>query len=280
MRRPHTFIVLLLCFVVLVGDISYFYFPTYVNRLASALHLPYRIAGKMPQIGTTVHGYKIIHAWPHDSNAYSQGLVFHNNVLYESTGLYGRSTVRTVELVTGKVLQRQDVSIQYFAEGMTLLGSKLYQLTWDDGVGFIYDVATLEPQGTFSYSGEGWGLTTDQHSLILSDGSNIIRFLDPSTFAVSRTIRVTDQGAAVTYLNELEYVRGEIYANVWRTDRVIRIDPSTGNVLGWIDFRGLLSPDERRSPVNVLNGIAYDAKEDRLFVTGKLWPKLFEVQIQ
>jgi glutaminyl-peptide cyclotransferase len=278
MHLRRTISALVLCVAGFGTTAGYMYFPTYINQLASALHVPYRIAGNAPQRGTPVRGYDIVQSWPHDSNAYSQGLVFHEGVLYESTGLYGRSTIRTVELTTGKVLQQEDVPIQYFAEGMTMLGDKLYQLTWDDGIGLIYDRATLEPQGEFLYSGEGWGLTTDQQSLILSDGSNVIRFLDPTTFAVVRTIRVSDQGAAVALLNELEYVRGEIYANVYRTDLVVRIDPGSGHVLGWIDFSGLLSPEERQRPVNVLNGIAYDADEDRLFVTGKLWPKLFEVR--
>jgi glutaminyl-peptide cyclotransferase len=278
MHLRRTIGALVLCVAGFGATAGYMYFPTYINQLASALHVPYRIAGNVPQLGTPVRGYDIVQSWPHDINAYSQGLVFHEGVLYESTGLYGRSTIRTVELTTGKVLQKEDVPIQYFAEGMTMLGDKLYQLTWDDGIGLIYDRATLEPQGEFLYSGEGWGLTTDQQSLILSDGSNVIRFLDPITFAVVRTIRVSDQGAAVALLNELEYVRGEIYANVYRTDLVVRIDPGSGHVLGWIDFSGLLSPEERQRPVNVLNGIAYDADEDRLFVTGKLWPKLFEVR--
>lgn len=283
MRRSWRIVIPFVCTVLLLIAISIRFFPTPINRLASALDLPYRIGRTSiaaPQPGTPIHTYEIVQTFPHDPNAYSQGLVVHNDVLYESTGLYGRSTIRIVEPMSGEVIHRRDVPMQYFAEGMTILGKRIYQLTWDDGIGLIYDVQTLEPQGEFTYDGEGWGLTTDQQSLILSDGSNTIRFLDPTTFAVSRTIRVTDQGVAIANLNELEYIHGEIYANVWRTDRVVRIDPENGNVLGWIDFGGLLSPQEREPPVNVLNGIAYDEQTDRLFVTGKLWPKLFEVRIR
>jgi glutamine cyclotransferase len=228
-----------------------------------------------------VYGYEVVNSWPHDRAAFTQGLIFHEGALIESTGQYGESSLRRVELQTGRVLQKTDVPPQYFAEGATLLRGKLYQLTWTTEKGFVYDPATLRKTGEFRYSGEGWGLTHDTESLILSDGTNQIRFLDPDTFAVTRTINVFDRGRPLRDINELEYVKGEIYANVWKTDRVARIDPQTGALKGWIDLRGLISPAERGGDTDaVLNGIAYDERGDRLFVTGKLWPKLFEIRVK
>jgi len=228
-----------------------------------------------------VYGYEVVNAWPHDREAFTQGLVFHEGALIESTGQYGESSLRRVELQTGRVLQKTDVPPQFFAEGATLLRGKLYQLTWTTERGFVYDPATLKKTGEFRYSGEGWGLTHDGESLILSDGTNQIRFLDPDTFAVGRTVNVFDRGRPVREINELEYVRGEIYANIWKSDRVARIDPQTGAIKGWIDLKGLISTAERGGDTDaVLNGIAYDERGDRLFVTGKLWPKLFEVRLK
>lgn len=227
-----------------------------------------------------VYGYELINAWPHDREAFTQGLVFYEGKFLESTGQYGESTLRRVEMETGRVLQSVDVAPQYFAEGITLLGGKVYQLTWQNQAGFVYDPATFERVGSFRYDGEGWGLTNDGQSLILSDGTSQIRFLDPQTFAVRRTISVTDRGRPLRDINELEYVKGEIYANVWHSDRVARIDPQTGRLTGWIDLTGLLPASDRGGAEAVLNGIAYDERGDRLFVTGKLWPKLFEVKIK
>jgi glutamine cyclotransferase len=228
-----------------------------------------------------VYGYEVVNSWPHDREAFTQGLIFHEGALIESTGQYGESSLRRVELQTGRVLQKADVAPQFFAEGTTLLRGRIYQLTWTTERGFVYDPSTLQKTGEFRYSGEGWGLTHDGESLILSDGTNQIRFLDPQTFAVSRTINVFDRGRPVRDINELEYVKGEIYANVWKTDRVARIDPQTGALKGWIDLRGLISPAERGGDTDaVLNGIAYDERGDRLFVTGKLWPKLFEIRVK
>lgn len=222
--------------------------------------------------------YTIVNVYPHDPDAFTQGLLYADGVLYESTGLYGRSSLRRVELTTGAVLQKRELSEEYFAEGLTLFGERLIQLTWQNRIGFIYDRATFEPMGTFTYSTEGWGITHDGRQLIMSDGSATLRFLDPDTFAVRREVMVTDGGRPVVQLNELEYVNGEILANVWQTDRIARIDAVTGRVLGWLDLSGLLSPEERQF-TDVLNGIAYDAETDRLFVTGKLWPKLFEIKL-
>jgi glutaminyl-peptide cyclotransferase len=229
---------------------------------------------------TPVYGYEIVNTFPHDADAFTQGLVFHDGALIESTGLERHSTLRRVELQTGKVLQRVDVPAQFFAEGLTLFGGKLYQLTWKAEKGFVYDPQTFEKTGEFAYVGEGWGLTHDADSLILSDGTDKLRFIDPNSYQVKRTISVMDSGRPVYRLNELEYVRGEVYANVWHQNRVARIDPQTGRVKGWIDLSGLLKSGEVSDEEAVLNGIAYDEAGDRLFVTGKLWPKLFEVRLK
>ena len=227
-----------------------------------------------------VYRFEVVNAWPHDPKAFTQGLVFHDGALLESTGQYGESSLRKVELKTGRVLKRRDVPPRYFAEGLTLFRGKLYQLTWQENKGFICDPESLEVQGEFYFDGEGWGLTHDGESLILSDGTNQIRFLDPETFKVRRTVSVFDRGRPLRDINELEFVKGEIYANVWHTDKIARIDPRTGALLGWIDLTGLLPPSERGDSEAVLNGIAYDEAGDRLFVTGKLWPKLFEVRVK
>ena len=225
------------------------------------------------------YGYEVVRVWPHDPDAFTQGLVFHDGKLLESTGEVGRSSLRRVEMETGKVVQRVDVPVPYFAEGITLLKGKIYQLTWQHQLGFIYDALTFDKIGQFNYQGEGWGLTNDGQSLILSDGSNHIRFIDPANFQVSKSIPVLDGSTAVTEINELEYVHGEIYANIWHADRIARIDPQTGRVVGWINLAGLLSPGEVQDEEAVLNGIAYDEASGRLFVTGKLWPKLFEIRV-
>lgn len=226
-----------------------------------------------------VSGFEVLHSWPHDPMAFTQGLVYRAGTLYESTGGNGESSLREVELETGRVLRQHDLSEEYFGEGLALLGGKLYQLTWRSHVGFIYDAATFQPLGQFSYVGEGWGLTDNGTSLILSDGTSTLRFLDPTTLTVQRTVTVTDEGREVPRLNELEYVKGEVYANVWREDLIARIDPATGHVTGWINLTGLLPPEERTGNEDVLNGIAYDAANDRLLVTGKRWPKLFQIRL-
>lgn len=229
--------------------------------------------------GIPVYGYEVVHSWPHDAKAFTQGLVFQDGKLLESTGQEGRSSLRRVEVETGKVLQKIDVPSPYFAEGITLLKGKIYQLTWQHQLGFVYDAWTFEKIGQFNYQGEGWGLTNDGQSLILSDGSNRVRFLDPDNFQVRKTIAVADRSGPVIEINELEYVHGEIYANIWHADRIARIDPQTGSVVGWINLAGLLSPGEVQDEEAVLNGIAYDEASGRLFVTGKLWPKLFEIRV-
>lgn len=224
--------------------------------------------------------YEVVRTFSHDPGAFTQGLVFLNGQLLESTGLNGQSTLRRVDLATGRVLQQVRVPSQYFAEGMTVLGGKIYQLTWKNQRGFVYDLATFALEKDFSYTGEGWGLTTDGRSLILSDGTDRLRFLDPSTFQVTRTVSVTRDGQPLRLLNELEYIRGEIYANIWQSHSVARIDPATGRVTGVIDFFNLLPAADHLPATDVLNGIAHDPATDRLFVTGKNWPKLFEVRLK
>lgn len=227
-----------------------------------------------------VYTYDVVHVWPHNRDAFTEGLVYFKGDLLESTGLNGQSSLRRVDLKTGKVLQRVEVPSQYFGEGLATLNGKLFQLTWQSQKGFVYDLASFHQEKEFTYTGEGWGLTTDGTWLIMSDGTDQIRFLDPVTFAENRRITVIARGAGVNHLNELEYVQGEIYANVWGTDYVVVIDPATGRVNGVIDFTGLLPASDRDEKTEVLNGIAFDPDGGRLFVTGKCWPKLFEVKLE
>ena len=223
--------------------------------------------------------YNIVHTYPHDRNAFTQGLVFEDGVLYEGTGLLGHSTLRRVELETGEILQVHELPAQFFGEGITIYGNKMIQLTWQSNIGFVYDKNSFELLQEFNYSTEGWGITHDGERLIMSDGTSILHFLDPQNFEEIGQLEVFDNDGPVTRLNELEYIQGEIYANVWQTDRVARIALETGRVVGWIELGGLLTTEDQHEPVDVLNGIAYDAKTDRLFVTGKLWPKLFEIEL-
>ncbi|MGH7995395.1 MAG: glutaminyl-peptide cyclotransferase [Opitutaceae bacterium] len=234
-----------------------------------------------PASGLPFDSYAVVNVFPHDRGAFTEGLTcLGGGVLLESTGLYGSSTLRKVDLRTGRVLQEVKLPADVFGEGTTALDGKVYQLTWKRRTGFVYDLASLRKVGEFDYSGEGWGLTTDGRSLIMSDGTNRIRFLDPATFAVTRTIDVTLRGQPLERLNELEYVRGQIYANIWESSFVARIDPATGRLLGLIDLFGLLQPADRDSHTDVLNGIAFDPASGRLFVTGKDWPKLFEIRLK
>lgn len=251
--------------VLSVSSIALFLAVTLVPQVASPQKLP-------------VYGYQIVRVYPHDRNAFTQGLQYIDGVFYEGTGLHGKSSVRKVKVETGEVLQKRDVPSQYFGEGIVLWNSELIELTWQSQVAFVYDAKTFEPKRRFYYHGEGWGLTHDGVNLIMSDGSHQLRVLDPATFAEKRRISVTAVGTPLQNLNELEFVKGEIFANIWQTDYVARIAPATGQVIGYIDLRGLLTTAERAN-ADVLNGIAYDAQHDRLFVTGKLWPKVFEIRI-
>jgi glutamine cyclotransferase len=223
--------------------------------------------------------YEIVNTFAHDPNAFTQGLVFEDGFLYEGTGLKGRSELRKVELETGKVLQSHKLPDRYFGEGITIFEDRIIQLTYKSKVGFVYDKNTFEQLEEFEYPTEGWGLTHDGTHLIMSDGTPMLYFLDPQTFERVRKIMVLDQDKAVWWINELEYIDGEIYANVWDGDRIARIDPETGRVIGWIDCKGLLPVSDKHNEIDVFNGIAHDPATGRLFVTGKCWPKLFEIKL-
>ncbi len=227
-----------------------------------------------------VGGYTVVKAYPHDTRAFTEGLFYRDGFIFESTGLVGRSFIRKWNLETGVSEQERIVDSRYFGEGIVDWKNRLYELTWTDEVGLIYDIDTFERIGEFSYPGEGWALTRDDKRLMMSDGTSFIRFLDPETLKETGRIEVTDHGVPVRNLNELEWVKGELLANVWQTTRIARIDVTTGKVTGWIELAGLLKEaGVTGRNDDVLNGIAYDAAGDRLFVTGKLWPKLFEIKL-
>jgi glutaminyl-peptide cyclotransferase len=246
-----------------------------------AATLPTIVAAGVCRAAVPVYTYQIVHIYPHDVHAFTEGLLYRNGVLYESTGLERQSTIRKVQLETGRVLQKIDIPPQYFGEGLVIWKRRLISLTWKSHVGFVFDLATLKLQKKFHYEGEGWALTCDGKQLIMSDGTADLRFLDPLTLQETGRIHVSLDGRPIDRVNELEWVKGEIYANLWQTNWVLRIEPATGHVLGVIDLTGLLL-DEDRVPgqTDVLNGIAYDDAHDRLFVTGKNWPKLFEIRLQ
>ena len=226
-----------------------------------------------------VERYRIVHMYPHDAAAFTQGLVIVNGMLYESTGLFGQSSLRMVDLSSGRVLQQHDLAARYFGEGLTDWKNQLIQLTWQSHLGFVYDTFSFRTIRTFTYPWEGWGLTRDSRHLILSDGTSVLHLLDPATFKPVGEIRVTADGKPVLNLNELEYIHGEIYANIWETNRIARISPATGKVIEWIDLSGLRPAAVQQNDNAVLNGIAYDSQHDRLYVTGKLWPTLYEIKL-
>ena len=230
-----------------------------------------------PSSRAPVYHYTIVHAYPHDPDAFTEGLEYRDGFLYESTGLNGKSSIRKVTIDTGDVVRQKNISKDYFGEGITFWKDDLFELTWISGIAFVYDAKTFATKKSFNYKGEGWALTHDADGLIMDDGSADIRFLDPVTFKERRRITVTDGGMPIKYLNELEWVKGEIFANVYTTDYIARIDPANGRVTGWIDVRGMLP--HQNDGNTVPNGIAYDAEHDRLFVTGKNWPKLFEIRL-
>lgn len=243
------------------------------------LNRPAAVSSSLPEVLTARMTYEVIHTYPHDPEAFTQGLIYMDGVLYESTGLYGESSLRKVALETGEVLAQTDLPQQFFGEGMTDWEDSLVQLTWREGTGFVYDRAGLVLKHEFYYETEGWGLTQDGTRLILSDGTDQLYFLDPVGFEVMGAVTVTWQGESVQRLNELEWVRGEVFANIWQTDQIVRIDPTSGAVTGWIDLSGLLLASERTAGTDVLNGIAYDPDTDRLFVTGKRWPHLYQIRL-
>jgi glutamine cyclotransferase len=225
------------------------------------------------------YSYRVVKTYPHDRTAFTQGLEYRDGFLYEGTGMIGRSSLRKLELATGRVIQRYDLPQPFFGEGITVLNQQILELTWQSQTGFIYDKSSFRVVRSFNYPGEGWGLTNDGKLIYMSDGTAEIRVWDPATLKEVRRITVKDGSTPITQLNELEWVGGEIYANVWQTDRIARISPMDGKVLGWIDLAGILPKTEAPEADAVLNGIAYDAAADRLFVTGKLWPKIFEIKL-
>lgn len=234
---------------------------------------------RAPAAGTPVYGYRLVRTYPHDPGSFTQGLAYADGYLYEGSGMYGRSSLRKVELQTGKVIKSVPLSAQHFGEGVTVLGGRVFQLTWKSQIGFVYDLSTFRLLRSFSCPFEGWGLTTDGKHLIMSDGSATLRVFDPDGFRQVSSIHVSDRGTPVTSLNELEFVEGEIYANVWHSDRIARISPFNGSVIAWIDLSRLVKQAGVSDPEAVLNGIAYDAARKRLFVTGKLWPHVYEIRL-
>jgi glutamine cyclotransferase len=228
---------------------------------------------------TPEYTFLVVRQYPHDSSAFTQGLACRKGYFYEGPGLTGQSSLRQVRISTGEVVRQFNLPLDIFGEGITLLNNQVVQLTWLSKTGFVYDLKDFHLLRNFSYSGEGWGLATDGHDLFMSDGSSEIRVLDSKTFTEKRRIKVRDNAHPVEQLNELEFVEGEIFANVWHTDRIARLSPQTGQVLGWIDLTTLLSPVYHVGPEAVLNGIAYDSRSKRLFVTGKLWPQIFEIKL-
>ncbi len=236
-----------------------------------------------------VYGYEVVKAYPHDGRAFTQGLFFHDGFLYESTGQEGRSSIRKVDIETGKVLQKWDLPGDEFGEGATLIGDKIYMITWQDGVGRVFNLADLKLLREFTYIGEGWGLTNDGTNLIMSQGTHVLKIVEPETFKQVKTLPVMrEDGRPLMNINELEYVKGEIWANVWHSEapeilgkpnHIARIDPNSGKLLGWINLEGISPDDVNRDRENTLNGVAYDAEKDRIFVTGKNWRKLFEIKL-
>ncbi len=252
------------------------------RSLAPLIFLPmvFLVLGTAGHAAAPVAGYTVVHTFPHSTDSYTEGFFYENGLFYEGTGLKGHSAILVTQPETGAVVQRTELARQYFGEGIVDVGPNLYEWTWESHVGFVYDRFSLRPIRQFTYSGEGWGMTRDAHEIITSDGTDTLCFRDPSTFAETRHIEVRDGEERIDQLNELEYVKGEIYANVWHTDRIARISPRDGHVIGWIDLTGLLPDDQRVNQESVLNGIAYDAVHDRLFVTGKQWPTIFEIRLK
>jgi glutamine cyclotransferase len=252
--------------------------PTSIPATETAVATPTEVPET--KSSPTTYTYKIINSYPHDPAAFTQGLIYLDGVLYEGTGRYGQSSLREVDLETGNVQTLSAIPEQYFGEGITVFNDKIYQLTWKSQTGFIYDQDSFELLDTFTYPTEGWGLTHDGEQLIMSDGTNNLYFLDPETLEIKNQISIfNEQDQPIVRLNELEHINGEIYANIWQTNNIVLINPETGEVTGWIDLTGLLSPESLTQPADVLNGIAYDTENGRLFVTGKLWPTLFEIEL-
>ena len=238
-----------------------------------------RLITILSDIVPPVYGYRIVNKFPHDTKAYTQGLLVHNGYLYESTGQNGKSSLMHVEMETGRVIKQHNLDSKYFGEGLALLDNMLYQLTWTTNTGFIYDIETFTLLGTIHYNTQGWGLTAYNDRLVMSDGTNKLFFLEPEYFTVLSSVEVYDNREALWQLNELEYINGELWANIYQTDRLARIDPVTGKVLSYVDLRGLLDKRDRHPDIDFLNGIAWDKEKERLFVTGKNWPWIYEIEI-
>jgi glutaminyl-peptide cyclotransferase len=255
--------------------------PTKVNDTNVKSNSSINSSPKNTSAAVPTYGYEVVNTYKHDPKAFTQGLVFHEGFLYESTGQLEESTLRKVELETGKVLQKLDLPPDVFGEGMTILNGKVYQISWKNGRAWQYNLEDFKLIKEFQYAGEGWGLTHDGKNLLMSDGTHIIRVINPENFETIRTIIVfRENGLPLMQLNELEWVKGEIWANVWQDSKVARINPENGKILGWIDFTEMTKSEVRDPGNDVLNGIAYDEKTDRIFITGKLWKKLFEIKLK
>jgi len=278
MNRYFKILIIFLIIIIVIFVLYYFY-----SHLANQNHTSSDDSNNSDnsknQTNTSIYIYRIINTYPHDKNAFTQGFVFENNTFYEGTGLYGQSSVRKVELKSGNILQIRNLSSRFFGEGLTVFENRIIQLTWKANTGFVYNKHTFEVINTFNYSTEGWGITHDGERLIMSDGTETLYFLDPESFEITDKIKVLNDSKPITKLNELEYINGEIYANVWQTNRIAVISPLTGEVTSWIELNGLLSKGDDNISAGVLNGIAYDEVNNRLFVTGKLWPKIFEIEL-
>lgn len=266
-RRTYHFLLILL---LLVG----------VGSCKKEVQTPPPQVANPPQPATELLSYEVVNTFPHDPNAFTQGLQVIGDYFIEGTGLEGKSDLRRVDIKTGKVLKIVKLADYYFGEGITVLNNKIYQLTYTSGIAFVYDLNTFAKIDSFRYQGDGWGLTNDGTNLIMSNGSDTILFINPTTKEIVRTIQVRESGYKIENINELEYINGEIFANIWQTERIILIDPMTGNITGAINLFGILPPQDRTRETDVLNGIAYDAKNDRIFVTGKYWSKVFEIKLK
>jgi glutaminyl-peptide cyclotransferase len=249
--------------------------PGYASSLDTSLNL-----APLDASGTTLHNVRVVNVYPHDPAAFTQGLTFHKGYLYEGTGISGQSSIRKVELKTGRILKHQSLAAEHFGEGIAICRNRLIQLTWQSHTAFVYDLQSFRLLQTFSYPTEGWGITCYGNYLVMSDGTAVLRFLDARTYKMVKQIEVRDRGNILPNINELEFIKGQIYANVWGTGYIVRISPRTGRVLGWIDLRDLYRYVGMGRNIDVLNGIAYDEKGDRLFVTGKYWPNLFEIRLE
>lgn len=267
-KAPYFLLILLL----LVG----------ISSCKKEVEIPQPQVANPPQPTTDIpsYSYEVVNTFPHDPNAFTQGLQVVGNHFIEGTGLEGKSELRRVDIQTGNVVKSIKLDSYYFGEGITVLNGKVYQLTYTSGIGFVYDLNTFAKIDSFRYQGDGWGLTNDGAHIIMSNGTDTITFLDPKTEQIISTLTIKEGAYSIHHINELEYINGEIFANIWQTDRIIRIDPKTGNVVGSINLFGILPPNERSTNTDVLNGIAYDAKGDRIFVTGKNWPKVFEIKLR